>query len=84
MGYCDIFLPGIYQVYMDAVFFPRAVNDPLVLAQEGWHYEIEKKDDPLTFTGGDLGGNITVSLKRRLRNNHQESRYVRGQSVPCA
>ena len=56
MGYCDIFLPGIYQVYMDAVFFPRAVNDPLVLAQEGWHYEIEKKDDPLTFKGGDLGG----------------------------
>ena len=46
---------------MDAVFFPRAVNDPLVLAQEGWHYEIEKKDDPLTFKGGDLRGNIKVS-----------------------
>ena len=39
------------KVYLDAVFFPRAINDPLVLAQEGWHYEIEKKDDPLTFKG---------------------------------
>ena len=47
------------QVYLDAVFFPRALNDPRVLAQEGWHYEIEKKDDPLTFKGprhGDLDG----------------------------
>lgn len=43
--------PLSIQVYMDAVFFPRAINDPLVLAQEGWHYEIEKKDDPLTFKG---------------------------------
>lgn len=42
---------NLIDVYMDAVFFPRAVNDPLVLAQEGWHYEIEKKDDPLTFKG---------------------------------
>eukprot|EP00438_Fugacium_kawagutii_P012743 Skav203748 [mRNA] locus=scaffold68:520798:544593:+ [translate_table: standard] len=42
---------NLIDVYMDAVFFPRAINDPLVLAQEGWHYEIEKKDDPLTFKG---------------------------------
>lgn len=42
---------NLIDVYMDAVFFPRAVKDPLVLAQEGWHYEIEKKDDPLTFKG---------------------------------
>lgn len=43
------------QVYLDAVFFPRALNDPRVLAQEGWHYEIEKKDDPLTFKGTRQG-----------------------------
>ena len=43
------------QVYLDAVFFPRALNDPRVLAQEGWHYEIEKKDDPLTFKGPRQG-----------------------------
>ena len=67
-----------HQVYMDAVFFPRAVKDPLVLAQEGWHYEIEKKDDPLTFKGGDLGGNITVSLKslkRRLWSSARQDTW---------
>eukprot|EP00434_Breviolum_minutum_P044620 symbB.v1.2.039877.t1/scaffold6846.1/size15074/1 len=42
---------NLIDVYLDAVFFPRALNDPRVLAQEGWHYEIEKKDDPLTFKG---------------------------------
>ncbi|KAJ8598545.1 hypothetical protein CTAYLR_001353 [Chrysophaeum taylorii] len=32
-------LKNLARVYMDAVFFPRARNDPMVLAQEGWHYE---------------------------------------------
>jgi Zn-dependent M16 (insulinase) family peptidase len=27
---------NLTNVYMDAVFFPRAVDDPTVLAQEGW------------------------------------------------
>ncbi|CAN0105647.1 unnamed protein product, partial [Sphacelaria rigidula] len=38
-------------VYLDAVFFPRAVKDPQVMQQEGWHYELENKDDPLTYKG---------------------------------
>ena len=27
------------------------MQDPLVLEQEGWHYEIDSADDPLTFKG---------------------------------
>lgn len=42
---------NLIDVYLDAVFHPRAVKDPKVLAQEGWHYEIEKKEDPLTYKG---------------------------------
>eukprot|EP00913_Durusdinium_trenchii_P023993 g22534.t1 len=44
---------NLIDVYMDAVFFPRAIDDPRVLAQEGWHYEIEKKDqdEPLKYKG---------------------------------
>ena len=38
-------------VYLDAVLKPRAKSDPTVLAQEGWHYELEKKEDPLTYKG---------------------------------
>jgi Zn-dependent M16 (insulinase) family peptidase len=42
---------NLIHVYTDAVFHPRAVNDPRVLAQEGWHLELENKDDPLTYKG---------------------------------
>lgn len=30
---------NLVDVYLNAVFFPRAAEDPMVLAQEGWHYE---------------------------------------------
>jgi Zn-dependent M16 (insulinase) family peptidase len=42
---------NLINVYSDAVFHPRAVNDPMVHAQEGWHLELEKMDDPLTYKG---------------------------------
>mmetsp|Transcript_12 Transcript_12/g.24 ORF Transcript_12/g.24 Transcript_12/m.24 type:complete len:958 (+) Transcript_12:698-3571(+) len=42
---------NLIDVYLDAVLHPRAVSDPRVIAQEGWHYEIEKKDDPLVYKG---------------------------------
>eukprot|EP00522_Entomoneis_paludosa_P011191 CAMPEP_0172443904 /NCGR_PEP_ID=MMETSP1065-20121228/4089_1 /TAXON_ID=265537 /ORGANISM="Amphiprora paludosa, Strain CCMP125" /LENGTH=1108 /DNA_ID=CAMNT_0013194295 /DNA_START=114 /DNA_END=3440 /DNA_ORIENTATION=+ len=42
---------NLINVYADAVFHPRAVSDPNVHAQEGWHLELEKKGDPLTYKG---------------------------------
>eukprot|EP01043_Picozoa_sp_COSAG02_P051163 COSAG02_NODE_5352_length_4407_cov_1.788997_1_plen_976_part_00 len=30
---------NLVDVYLNAVFFPRAAVDPMVLAQEGWHFE---------------------------------------------
>jgi Zn-dependent M16 (insulinase) family peptidase len=42
---------NLINVYLDAVFFPRAMKDPQVLQQEGWHYELEKPEDPLTIKG---------------------------------
>ncbi|KAL7574785.1 hypothetical protein ACA910_010630 [Epithemia clementina (nom. ined.)] len=42
---------NLINVYADAVFHPRAVNDPNVHAQEGWHLELENKEDPLTYKG---------------------------------
>ena len=33
-------LENLATVYLDAVFRPRAVDDPFVLKQEGWHYEL--------------------------------------------
>ena len=42
---------NLINVYTDAVFFPRATQDPMVHAQEGWHLELESKDDPLVYKG---------------------------------
>ena len=40
---------NLMDVYMDAVFYPRIT--PEILQQEGWHYELENPDDPLTYKG---------------------------------
>lgn len=40
---------NLIDVYMDAVFYPRIT--PEILQQEGWHYELENPDDPLSYKG---------------------------------
>ena len=42
---------NLVNVYLDAVLHPRAKRDPMVLAQEGWHYELEDPAAPLTYKG---------------------------------
>ena len=42
---------NLINVYLDAVLHPRAIVDPRVMQQEGWHYELEKPDEPLTYKG---------------------------------
>jgi Zn-dependent M16 (insulinase) family peptidase len=40
---------NLIDVYLDAVFYPLIPKH--TLQQEGWHFEIESPDDPLTFKG---------------------------------
>ncbi|HUT20817.1 MAG TPA: insulinase family protein, partial [Anaerolineae bacterium] len=42
-------LYNLVDVYLDAVFYPRIT--PQILQQEGWHYELEDSDGPLTYRG---------------------------------
>ena len=42
---------NLMDVYLDAVFYPAMYDTPEVLMQEGWHYEIEKPEDPLQYSG---------------------------------
>jgi len=42
---------NLISVYADAVFHPRAISDPMVHAQEGWHLELDNKDDDLIYKG---------------------------------
>lgn len=42
---------NLANVYLDAVLHPRAVHDPMVLAQEGWHLDLEKSGHAIDFQG---------------------------------
>lgn len=42
---------NLMDVYLDAVFYPDCLKNPQILMQEGWHYELESKDGPLTYNG---------------------------------
>lgn len=40
---------NLVDVYFDAVFYPRLT--PYTLQQEGWHYELDSLDGPLSYKG---------------------------------
>jgi len=40
---------NLVDVYLDSVFFPLISED--TFRQEGWHYELDSKDAPLTYKG---------------------------------
>ncbi|MFH0734962.1 MAG: insulinase family protein [bacterium] len=42
---------NLMDVYLDAVFNPLFYNDPRILKQEGWHYELTNKDEPIVYKG---------------------------------
>lgn len=42
---------NLMDVYLDAVFYPNLHKTKEILMQEGWHYEIENREDPLTYKG---------------------------------
>ncbi|MDP8231581.1 MAG: insulinase family protein, partial [Candidatus Zophobacter franzmannii] len=42
---------NLMTVYLDAVFNPMIYDRPEIFWQEGWHYELENKDAPLTYKG---------------------------------
>ena len=44
-------LENLMDVYLDAVLHPAIYQRPRIFEQEGWHYEIEGTDAPLTYNG---------------------------------
>ncbi|MFH1195155.1 MAG: insulinase family protein, partial [bacterium] len=42
---------NLMNVYLDAVFNPLFYNDSRILKQEGWHYELTSKDEPIVYKG---------------------------------
>ncbi len=50
-SYNDKDFKNLMDVYMDAVFHPNILKCQEIFKQEGWHYELEDKDAPLTING---------------------------------
>lgn len=42
---------NLMDVYLDAVFHPNITKYKEIFMQEGWHYELESEDAPLTING---------------------------------
>ena len=42
---------NLMDVYLDAVFYPAMRENPQILMQEGWHYEMDDADAPLCYSG---------------------------------
>lgn len=44
-------LENLMDVYLDAVLHPAIYRRPRIFEQEGWHFELEAPDAPLTYNG---------------------------------
>ncbi|HOE06901.1 MAG TPA: insulinase family protein [Bacilli bacterium] len=42
---------NLMDVYMDAVLYPRIGERPEIFLQEGWHYELNSKEEEITYNG---------------------------------
>lgn len=47
----DTDFQNLMSVYMDAVFHPNIYKYREIFEQEGWHYEMEDEDSPITING---------------------------------
>ncbi|MBO4902684.1 MAG: insulinase family protein [Lachnospiraceae bacterium] len=47
----DTDFKNLMHVYLDAVFHPNIYTREQIFKQEGWHYEIDDPDDPITING---------------------------------
>ncbi|GFY89606.1 presequence protease 1 [Actinidia rufa] len=58
---------NLVDVYLDAVFFPKCVEDFQTFQQEGWHYELNNPSEDITYKdntyGVDSGGDPQVIPK---------------------
>ncbi|HPT79471.1 MAG TPA: insulinase family protein [Candidatus Atribacteria bacterium] len=68
---------NLMDVYLDAVFYPNIHSEPTILMQEGWHYDLEDKSQPLAYKGvvyNEMKGAFS-SPEQVLFRKIQESLY---------
>lgn len=68
---------NLMHVYLDAVFYPNIYKEEKIFRQEGWHYELEQTDAPLTYNGvvfNEMKG-VFSSPTQLLDRNIQQSLF---------
>ncbi|HCX63737.1 MAG TPA: peptidase M16, partial [Eubacteriaceae bacterium] len=66
---------NLMDVYLDAVFYPRIYDHKEIFDQEGWHYHLTDKKDPIVYNGvvyNEMKGafsNPDDVLIRRIQEN---------------
>ncbi len=68
---------NLMHVYLDAVFFPNIYREEKIFRQEGWHYEMESVEGPLTYNGvvfNEMKG-VFSSPDQVLARDIQQSLY---------
>ena len=48
---CERDFLNLVDVYLDAVFFPKLLENPAIFMQEGWHYEYDAESNSLSYNG---------------------------------
>lgn len=62
---------NLIDVYLDAVFFPRLAEHHF--QQEGWHYELERADQPLIYKG------VVFNEMKGARASPDRAQYIEAQ-----
>lgn len=68
---------NLMHVYLDAVFYPNIYRKEEIFKQEGWHYELEKIEDEITYNGvvyNEMKG-VYSSPEQKLFRMIQESLF---------
>lgn len=70
----DTDFKNLMDVYLDAVFHPNIYREEKIFRQEGWHYHLENREDPITYNGvvyNEMKGAFSSSdevLQRTIMN----------------
>ena len=68
---------NLMDVYLDAFFYPVMKEDRKIFMQEGWHYELESKEDELNIRG------VVYNEMKGAYSNPETRLYFRNNQVLC-
>ncbi len=69
---------NLMDVYLDAVFYPNIYENPKIMQQEGWHYELEDVNGELKYNGvvyNEMKGAFS-SPEQRMYSKIESSLYA--------